>query len=513
MALPPRQSWALALSGVLTEMNSGHHDELGGWGNNEHTRPWCKNTLKDFYGVESPEEFDETTAWLSAEGHTKDARETLASLGPMPHLDDPKQTLVRAHRAEIERAGLLAWDIGRYVAVVGWGAWAGYVEQEQAWKMLLVAAFRVQKSYDSWQAFGAAYELGRRFWSGGQPNEATGRALAKLFTDPRSPWLTLPWNIDLGVTAADMSAKTRFKRSVCPTCGAPKMRPSATAYVYCDHCGELSDYDFAKACEKPMERPGPVYENLLAQVKAQMEQARMYNDVATYRAVQMRLFDVFVTACPGSVPLRVGDPAYRHRYVAYMAEGATVTGFDAVAKQHEAAVAQTVAGLSFFSPQTGTTRVHPAGFQAMCHAVFAQQEHIERLYDQHGVYAMFPERASKALQKRIGMSLFCQGWLPMLDEASAQQLLAQTGLSAEYVDADPPQGEDASCTCCGTKLSVVSGATRVVCEKCGHRLDVGAARVSCRGCGSPLAPAEGVLSFACPHCKTPMHRVALMAPG
>lgn len=509
--LPPRQLWALALSGVLTEMNSAHHDELGGWGMNEHTRAWCKNTLADFYGVKSREDFVSTSTWLATEGHTKEARETIATLGP-PHLDNPKQTLARAHRAEIERAGLLAWDIGRYVAVVGWGVWAGFATEEEAWKMLLAAAFRVQKTYDSWQAFGAAYELGRRFWSGGKPNEATGRALAKLFTDPKSPWLRLPWKLDLGVAFGDMSAKTRFKRSTCPTCGAPKMRPSATAYVYCDHCGELSDYDFAKACEKPMERPGPVYENLLAQVKGEMEHARMAGNVAGFRAVQMRLFDVFVTACPGSVPLRVGDPAYRHKYVAYMAEGATVTAFDHAAKQYEAAVTQTVAGLAFYT-QGGVTRVQPARFQQMAAAVFAQQAHIERLYDQHGVYAMFPERASKELQKRIGMSLFCQGWLPMLDEASAKQLLAQTGLTTEYVEADPPQGDDASCTCCGAKLSALPGAKRVVCEKCGHRLDVGGARVTCRGCGSPLAPAEGVTNFACPHCKIPMQRVQLMAPG
>ena len=262
-----------------------------------------------------------------------------------------------------------------------------------------------------------------------------------------------------------------------------------------------------------MERPGPVYENLLAQVKGHMEQARMMGDVATFRAVQMRLFDVFVSACPGSVPLRVGDPAYRYRYVAYMAEGATVTGFDPIAKQHEAAVAQTVTGLTFFSPQPGVMRVAPPAFHNMCNAVFAQQAHIEMLYDQRGVYAMFPERASKELQKRIGMSLFCQGWLPMLDEASAQQLLARTGLETEYVEADPPAGEDSVCGCCGNKLTAMPGAKRVVCEKCGHRVDVGAARVTCRGCGSPLAPAEGVTSFACPHCKVPMQRVQLMAPG
>src|ERR1700685_1256011 len=33
----------------------------------------------------------------------------------------------------------------------------------------------------------------------------------------------------------------------CYRCGAPKQLPSKTAYLYCDHCGALVDYDFRAA--------------------------------------------------------------------------------------------------------------------------------------------------------------------------------------------------------------------------------------------------------------------------
>ena len=50
----------------------------------------------------------------------------------------------------------------------------------------------------------------------------------------------------------------------CPTCGAPKLTPAKTAYVYCDFCGSLTDYDFQKACENPQSNmPGPAYEQLI----------------------------------------------------------------------------------------------------------------------------------------------------------------------------------------------------------------------------------------------------------
>jgi hypothetical protein len=37
------------------------------------------------------------------------------------------------------------------------------------------------------------------------------------------------------------------KQVTCPACGAPKRLPSKTAYLYCDHCGALVDYDFRLA--------------------------------------------------------------------------------------------------------------------------------------------------------------------------------------------------------------------------------------------------------------------------
>jgi hypothetical protein len=43
-------------------------------------------------------------------------------------------------------------------------------------------------------------------------------------------------------------AHTEFVKQVeCSRCGAPKRLPSRTAYLYCDHCGALVDYDFRLA--------------------------------------------------------------------------------------------------------------------------------------------------------------------------------------------------------------------------------------------------------------------------
>ena len=48
------------------------------------------------------------------------------------------------------------------------------------------------------------------------------------------------------------------KRCSCVTCGAPKKLPTVTAYVYCDYCASLIDYDLRRACEGDT-APDPAY--------------------------------------------------------------------------------------------------------------------------------------------------------------------------------------------------------------------------------------------------------------
>src|SRR3954469_2106999 len=47
---------------------------------------------------------------------------------------------------------------------------------------------------------------------------------------------------------SSLTAHSGFiKRARCVRCGAPKRLPSKTAYLYCDYCGALVDYDFRLA--------------------------------------------------------------------------------------------------------------------------------------------------------------------------------------------------------------------------------------------------------------------------
>lgn len=192
----PQQRWGLALAAVLTELNQGFHHELGSWGDGEHTAGWCRNVLAKFWGVTDEASFRGVTDWLWNEGHRTEVLAILATLPKNPKDDDWKQEAVRGNRALLEGRGLLAWDMGRFVAVVGWGKWAGYVSEDEAWRMIHEAALVVQPRFKSWREFGRHYEFGRYYWSGTEDPKCEA-IVQKLQTDPASPWKLLDWNLPL----------------------------------------------------------------------------------------------------------------------------------------------------------------------------------------------------------------------------------------------------------------------------------------------------------------------------
>jgi LSD1 subclass zinc finger protein len=504
---------------VLVEQNQKPHDEIGGWPMSPDAQRWCKNILEDSYGAGNEKSFHEMVDWLTRTGHTAEARQQLARLGPNPLQDYPKETMVRAHRQQIERQGLLAWDCGRLAAVVGWGFHAGFNDENETWRILHGNAARIQQTYGSWREFGEAYMMGRLWWAQGQVNPKAKMAAINLIGNPHSPWNRLPWQMPLGQPPAPspgggrMSAKVRFKKSVCPSCGGHKTKPSPTAYVYCDYCGALADYDFAKACEGGPKQPGPAYTALTQQLGPALQQAKAAQDINGYRNLQRQLFETYIDALPYANPPRVKEPEYRKKYVEYMAEGGTVIAFDQTAQQWEAEVNRTIMGLQYAMPKPGVMKISPQTFAPMANAVFQQQDYLfKTLYTQRGVLDKHPDHVPPELQKRIGISLFVQGWLPMLDEQTTQTFLQQAGLKTEYVEVDPPKGDKADCGGCGNHLEILPGAKRCVCEQCGQALELGAERISCHGCGAPLAPTEGSRTVTCPHCKNQFQRVQMNMP-
>ena len=160
----------------------------------------------------------------------------------------------------------------------------------------------------------------------------------------------------------------------CPSCGGPKKLPSPSAYLYCDYCGALADYDFQKACQGRT-LPGPQYTRLVKAWQADLRLAKATGDRGTYRVVQRRIFDAYVKACPTALSHRIADPEYRAKLVDYMAEYAVVTNFDPEYAAMDEAETAAVQNLTW----TGSVMARRAGS-----ASFRALVDVARLADEIG---------------------------------------------------------------------------------------------------------------------------------
>ncbi len=292
----------------------------------------------------------------------------------------------------------------------------------------------------------------------------------------------------------------RIKEVRCKQCGGSRSTPYKTAYVYCDFCGSLTDWDFQKACATAgSARPGPAYEALQRKEQAVQDEARRAGDVLSFEASIRRVFDAYIDAAPGGLSPRIKEPEYREAQLTYMTRCYTAAGLDEDCRRRELAMQGAVKGLQW-RPGFGTTKVEPSSFRTLLDTFLDHNarflEVSEPFLDDN------PDGADNALLRRIGASAFAQGWLPYLDKAEQDAMIQRLDLDGSYIDVPDVATTTRHCGGCARELRVVDGAKRVLCEDCGHLNDVEHPEIPCTGCGSPFSVQWSKKRFACPSCST-----------
>lgn len=298
------------------------------------------------------------------------------------------------------------------------------------------------------------------------------------------------------------------KRCTCPACGAANATPSKNAYLYCEYCGEMMDFDFQAAiADKRSKLPGPAYEAIVRRHQGALNAAKAAGDTARYEQLQAEIFDAYCEHCPAALSPRIGDPRYRASFVAYSAKSATLTAFDpktsAATARQQAAVSALV-----WDRSRGQARVTSDSFWRLFDEVLQVQESTNELIERHDLLAEHPDRPSRDVMRRIALSLMLQGWMPYLERRDSEKLLDETGLRGEYVHVPPPSSSrQGSCPSCSTQLEVVEGAKRVVCHACGHMVGVDSGELRCHGCATPMVVPEQGNVFHCPSCDVELKRM------
>jgi LSD1 subclass zinc finger protein len=309
---------------------------------------------------------------------------------------------------------------------------------------------------------------------------------------------------------ASLFAYTEFVKKVdCSRCGAPKRLPSKTAYLYCDHCGSLVDYDFRLAnMGTNAGYTNTVYRQIVAPVQPEIDRARAFQDKDRYRELTKGVYLEWLRQCPQAASPRVSsDEDFRERMAGYLAECMVVRDFDANLAMLDVQFNMAVRGLQRRPMPGGQPWLVSDGIWQVAELFKQQMEAAYKLLDQTGVLAMDPDEAPPGVPIRMEYSTFCQGWVPHLVPAQADHLLAMFGLSSEYARVNVTDAETRKCGGCGDELEVLPEAQAVVCESCGRKLDIAGGETPCQTCGAPLSFPVGVSRIECPYCQSETHRI------
>jgi hypothetical protein len=203
----PANQWALAATAILTVATRRvpRYDCLGGAPPGPDEEKTAKTILANSWGIESREKLESMLEWLSTAGHSADYHKAAAAFQQSPppqQQGNPQLAFVGQYGAQLGQRGLLAWDLGRLLAVAGWGFLAGYCKEFEAWGVILPAADRIRNAYASWDEYGQHYRLGALFAMPAAAGQIE-QILAQLRAAPDSPWRSVPWKLgDPSVGAA-----------------------------------------------------------------------------------------------------------------------------------------------------------------------------------------------------------------------------------------------------------------------------------------------------------------------
>jgi hypothetical protein len=326
----------------------------------------------------------------------------------------------------------------------------------------------------------------------------------------------------LDPTAFVPPASEFVKRTKCAFCGAPKQLPSVREYLYCDFCGQLVDFDLRQAMANAAVNPDSAeYAQHANKVGPAAAQAQQAGDRERFRQLQYQLFDLQASYTKWAVPPRAwNDDSYRTQWVRFNAEQAAATAFDPAWQQHDADMRRLALRLKYRGGNMmkmamgamgggmaadAFPKVEPASLWPLVDVLVAQSHRTMEVTATTGVRELDPDRMPHDVLQRMTPSSIAQAYLRFLEPDEGLELISRLGISHEFVKPEAV-GDERACGGCGGTLTLLSGATCVVCDGCGRRVDLGAGELPCTGCGARMCLPEGVDQHSCPYCQAIVRR-------
>ena len=174
-----------------------------------------RSTIESWWNVTDHESTLEIVKWLLEEGHHADADEALKELRKrglagisQEERDDEESKMgdVCLIAESMDENGwcpggqmpgsVIAWDLVRLVNLGRWAYLCGYVNEDEMWQIMQVAADTALEHFSSWEEYGTSFIMGRGVWHGDPDDSETAYEIVSLLLeDDESPWKKTNFNI------------------------------------------------------------------------------------------------------------------------------------------------------------------------------------------------------------------------------------------------------------------------------------------------------------------------------
>jgi hypothetical protein len=310
----------------------------------------------------------------------------------------------------------------------------------------------------------------------------------------------------------------------CSGCGAFKVTRPKSAYIYCDFCGTLFDYDLRVIHDNPTAlNPDDVDTMLDQTVGESLAKAFKANDRDKYAEITRWRIKVFIDVCPHIYSPRMQDTVYRRQMIDdVLIPWRIATRFNAEymglrRKIHDAEESTEKALLEYkgmfnimdsekAKPEK-LNKLKKRGKDELWHLLEVSKKlwHLEAdILKENGIFEKHPDQLTRDLFLYVTASAFVRPWLSLIEKDIGFEFLEAAGVASEYVELPPMEIEDRSCVQCGKPIKVPTNATRTMCEHCGFMLESNNRSLTCSQCGALFAMPIGATrktEVNCAFCK------------
>lgn len=172
-----------------------------------------KYTLESWWDVTDRESTLGIVKWLLEDGHHAEADEALAEVHERG-LENISQEEREDEESKMEDVCLIAesmlenswcpegrmpktviaWDLVRLVNLGRWAYLCGYVNEDEMWQIMQIAADTALENFSSWEEYGLSFIMGRGVWHGDPDDSETAYDIVNLLlNDDKSPWKQSSW--------------------------------------------------------------------------------------------------------------------------------------------------------------------------------------------------------------------------------------------------------------------------------------------------------------------------------